>query len=182
MSKKTPSEHDNDLFRQMMADVKPLPADNRVEHEAQKPSPKPKPKSRPKYSEAETASEFIERDYAAPVDPEETLFFAHSGLQHRLQQRLKRGDIPVEARLDLHGQTIAEAGDTLAQFLRAAQENGCRCVLVVHGKGQRSQQGKPVLKTQVNHWLRQHDAVLGFSSAQTRHGGAGALYVLLRRH
>lgn len=159
-----------------------MPADNRVTHETQKPSPKPKPGPGQEHTEAGTSSEFIERDYVAPVAAEESLFFARPGLQHRLKQRLKRGDIPLDAHLDLHGQTIAEAGDTLAQFLREAQQNGCRCVLVVHGKGQRSQQGKPVLKSQVNHWLRQHDAVLGFCSAQARHGGSGALYVLLRRH
>lgn len=174
---KTPDDDHDNLFRQMMADVKPLPADNRVKHPSTKPSPKPKDHP----SGVTTASEFIERHFAVAVAPEESLFFTRPGLQHRLQQKLKRGNIPIDARLDLHGQTIAEAGNTLADFLSEAQENGYRCVIVVHGKGQRSQQGKPVLKTQVNHWLQNNNNVLGFCSAQARDGGTGSVYVLLKR-
>ena len=175
---KTPDDSEDNLFQEMMADVKPLPTDNRVAHTPPKPSPRPRQQA----DEAVTDSAFIERDFVTPLNPEESLFFARPGLQHRLLQRLKRGEFPVEGRLDLHGRTIAEAGDDLASFLQEARENGCRCVIVIHGKGQRSQEGKPVLKSQVNHWLQSHDAVLAFSSAQPRHGGSGAVYILLRRH
>lgn len=126
------------------------------------------------------AAGFAVRDHAPPVAPDEHLDFARSGPQQKLLRRLKRGELSLEARLDLHGCTLTEAGDRLAHFLESSTASGQRCVLVVHGKGQRSEAGRPVLKSQVNQWLRDHPAVLAFSSAQPRDGGTGALYLLLR--
>lgn len=177
MPKDKPPENDDDLFRRLMADVKPLETEARVQPEKPKISPHHKTQS----PEEDIESSFVEFAHAAEVDPEESLFFTRTGLQQRTIRQLKRGDMPIEARLDLHGQTINEAGILLTQFIEQAQVEGCRCVIVIHGKGQRSAEGKPVLKTQVNHWLRESPAVLAFSSAQPKHGGAGAVYVLLKK-
>lgn len=168
---------DEDLFRQMMSDVKPLATEKRVTPN----KPRPSPKRRPPSAKPPSSTGFTAREHVTDVAPEETLFFARSGLQTRLLRQLKRGDLRPEARLDLHGQTIAEAGVQLADFLDAAQAEGLRCVCIVHGKGHRSAEGRPVLKTQVNQWLRDISSVLAFSSAQPKEGGMGALYVLLRR-
>ena len=173
---KTP-ENDMELFRQVVGDVKPLQADERISYQSPKPSPRP----RRKHAGTESTSDFCERDYIVPVDSDELLLFTRPGIQHRQLQRLKRGDIPGEARLDLHGQTIDQAGASLHAFLNDSVAAGRRCVVVVHGKGQRSGEDKPILKSQVNHWLRDSSSVLAFCSAQPRDGGAGALYVLLRR-
>ena len=78
-------------------------------------------------------------------------------------------------------QIIEEAGKSLTQFLEEAQSVGIRCVIVIHGKGTRSSESRPVLKTQVNHWLRDSPAVLAFSSTQPKHGGTGSGYVLLKK-
>jgi DNA-nicking Smr family endonuclease len=174
---KTPEHDAENLFRAQMADVTPLPAEPRIEHRPRKPAPRP----RPAPAATADAGGFVAREQLAPLGPDESQFFTRAGLQQRAQRRLKRGELAIEARLDLHGHTLERAAAELAHFLQAAQAHGCRCVLVIHGKGQRSAQGKPVLKSQVDHWLRQHPAVMGFASAQPRHGGAGALYVLLRR-
>lgn len=172
--------NDDDLFRQMMSDVKPLSEKKSAEKFVPaKPHPSAKPPQPPPDTSASSA--FAPREHVPEVAPEEALFFARGGLQHRLLRQLKRGDLRPEARLDLHGQTIAEAGATLAEFLEAAQATGLRCVCVVHGKGHRSAEGRPVLKTQINQWLRDTPDVLAFSSAQPRDGGMGALYILLRR-
>ena len=159
----------------MMADVKPLADD----HNAPVPT-RPAPRRRVEREAPAPASAFAVRDHAAPVAADEHLDFARSGPQHKLLRRLRRGELDVEARLDLHGCTLPEAGDRLAHFLQAASDSGRRCVLVVHGKGHRSEAGQGVLKSQVNQWLRNHPAVLAFSSAQPRDGGTGALYLLLR--
>jgi DNA-nicking Smr family endonuclease len=173
---------ENDLFRDMMTDVTPLPDANRVVHDKPRPAPKRRPQaSGPSPSHSSDETGFIAREHVADIAPEERLFFAHPGLQHRETRRLKRGDISIEATLDLHGQTIAEAGALLSHFLNDAQAEGLRCICVVHGKGHRSTEGRPVLKGQVNQWLRDAPPVLAFSSAQARDGGMGALYVLLRR-
>ena len=177
MPKDKPPENDNDLFRRMMADVKPLDTEERVQPE--KPKISPHHKTQTPADAIET--NFVEFEHATYVAPEESLFFVRTGLQQRTIKQLKRGDMRIEARLDLHGETIAEAGMLLTLFIEQAQAEGCRCVIVIHGKGQRSSEGKPVLKTQVNHWLRECPAVLAFSSAQPRHGGAGAVYVLLKK-
>jgi DNA-nicking Smr family endonuclease len=172
------TQDDTDLFRRMMTDVRPLPADNRT------PAAIPrKTVHRQRTSATAEAAEtgFTPREYALRVASEESLFFARSGLQQRLLRRLKRGDISPQATLDLHSRSVAEAGEELAAFLLAAQKTALRCVIVIHGKGYQSIDGKPVLKIQVNHWLRDAPSVLAFSSAQLRHGGMGAVYVLLRR-
>ncbi len=177
MPKDKPPEKDEDLFRQMMAGVKPLRVEKRVEPEKPKISPHHKTRS----PEEDITSDFGEQMYVTGVNPEETLFFARAGLQQRTIKQLKRGDLPIDARLDLHGETINDAGILLTQFIEQARDEGCRCVIVIHGKGHRSAEGKPVLKAQVNHWLRESPAVLAFSSAQPKHGGAGAVYVLLKK-
>jgi DNA-nicking Smr family endonuclease len=177
-SKKSSKKSSNDeieLFRREMEGVKPL-ADDRVILTPPQPAPR-----RRADTEASASSGFAVREHAAPVDPDEELFFARSGPQHKLLRRLKRGELPVEASLDLHGHTLAAAGDLLANFLQTATGSGFRCVLVVHGKGHRSEAGRPVLKSQVNQWLRDHPAVLAFCSAVPRDGGGGAVYILLQR-
>ena len=104
-------------------------------------------------------------------------------LARREKQKLVRGRAPIDARLDLHGMTQAQAHAALARFLRHAQADGARFVLVITGKGVRA--GEPgVLRRQVPLWLglaEFRDAVVGFEEAHMAHGGQGALYVRLRR-
>ena len=104
-------------------------------------------------------------------------------LDRRSAERLSRGQLPIEGRLDLHGLTQAAAADRLAKFLGRAQGEGKRCVLVITGKGG-SGERPGVLREQVPRWLNQHPnraLVLAFDYARPQHGGQGALYVLLKR-
>ena len=99
-------------------------------------------------------------------------------------RRLKRGDYAVEGRLDLHGLTREEARGAVERFLRQSRLSGQRCVLLVHGRGRNSEYQLPVLKEALLGWLaagRFGRQVLAFASARPADGGAGALYVLLRR-
>jgi DNA-nicking Smr family endonuclease len=108
-------------------------------------------------------------------------------LDRRQKQRLARGTVPLDVRIDLHSRTQSEAHAALLSFLRAAQIDGARFVLVITGKGARvrddwSERG--VLKRQVPQWLKLPEFrsyVVGFEDAHVGHGGAGALYVRLRR-
>jgi DNA-nicking Smr family endonuclease len=113
-------------------------------------------------------------------------------LGRRMRQKLARGSENIDARIDLHGMTQADAHAALAHFLRRAQHNGARVVLVITGKGATiatSAGADPyaergVLKRQVPHWLESAEMrplVVGFESATIGHGGAGALYVRVRR-
>ena len=103
------------------------------------------------------------------------------GIQAKLQSKLKKGQVPFEFKIDLHGATVNQAGKQLQHAIESAHASGIRCVLVVHGRGKGSFDNKPALKTHVNQWLRDLPQVLAFHSAQARHGGTGALYVLLKR-
>jgi DNA-nicking Smr family endonuclease len=110
-------------------------------------------------------------------------------LERRLRQRLAKGQVAIERRLDLHGLTQREAHDALVHFLHAAQRDGARIALVVTGKGARTVDPDPfaergVLRRLVPQWLKGGELralVVGFEPAHTGHGGEGALYVRLRR-
>lgn len=108
-------------------------------------------------------------------------------LERRLRQKLSRGQAEVDAAIDLHGLTQAEAHSALHHFLARAQSDGARLVLVVTGKGEarpNSEFGGGVLRRAVPLWLKAPEwraFVVGFEEASRPHGGAGALYVRLRR-
>ena len=94
---------------------------------------------------------------------------------------LKAGQIPFEGSLDLHGMSVEKARGTLWEFLAEAGKFEIRCVRVTHGKAARVDGKRPLIKSHVNTWLRQHPQVLGFTSCLAKHGGTGALYVMLKR-
>ncbi len=107
-----------------------------------------------------------------------------SGLDRRVLSSLKRGDFAVRAHLDLHGMTRDVAREEVEKFMLRARRENMRCVLVVHGRGLNSKDNVPVLKNLVTNWLERGSisrSVLAFSTARPHDGGAGALYVLLRR-
>jgi DNA-nicking Smr family endonuclease len=149
----------------------PLPADPAPPAAPGKPKPKPKPAHVPARSAPPAAR---------PTAPLETF-------DRRLKQRLARGTEVIDARVDLHGKTQSEAHAALFSFLRKAQSDGAKFVLVITGKGGSAGEdfsGRGVLKRQVPQWLRLPEFrryVLGFEDAHLRHGGAGALYLRIRR-
>jgi DNA-nicking Smr family endonuclease len=106
---------------------------------------------------------------------------AAPGLDRRSAERLRRGALPIEARLDLHGLTQDEAHGALVDFVARSATAGRRCVLVITGKGVR---GSGVLRSAVPRWLNEAPSrrlLLAFAPAQPKDGGSGALYLLLRR-
>jgi DNA-nicking Smr family endonuclease len=106
-----------------------------------------------------------------------------AGIDRANAERLKRGRHPIEARLDLHGMTQSDAHRELLQFVENCYHNGRRCVLVITGRGL-GPDGPGVLKAAVPRWLQEgalRRRILAVAGAQQRHGGAGALYLLLRR-
>ncbi len=111
-----------------------------------------------------------------------------AGLDRRNLERLRRGKLPIEGTIDLHGDTQAVAHRRLSAFLARTQAAGKRCVLVITGKGRlgRSESGQEpgVIRANLPRWLNEapnRERVLAFAQAQPSHGGAGAFYVLLKR-
>jgi DNA-nicking Smr family endonuclease len=118
----------------------------------------------------------LPRPYARALDPQRPVDF-----DRRTWLRLKRGRVEIERRLDLHGQTQAQAHRRLQAFVAEAAAAGCRCVLIVTGKGPET---GGTLRHMVPRWLNEEPnraRVVAFTPAQPRDGGTGALYVLLRR-
>jgi DNA-nicking Smr family endonuclease len=169
---------EHSLFREAVADARPLEQDRRPPLRR-----KPKPIARQRRRDEQAVLQsLLSDDYdPAEIETSEELAYARPGLQLTVWRKFRRGQYAIEAELDLHGCKVPEARELVHRFLRHAQADGKRCVRIVHGKGKSAEGKLPVLKGKVNGWLRQKDEVLAFSSARPQHGGTGAVYVLLRR-
>lgn len=158
-----------------MLNVKPLKQRNTVEPQTK----------RKKISRAIMVDEFETKtpalSDAAPhqtIGSNQKINYASSGIQPRLLKKLRTGKFTIENRLDLHGLNTEQARARISHFIQHCQLANNKCVLVIHGKG--SSNKAPVLKSMVNHWLQQIPEVLAFCSALNKHGGNGAIYVLLK--
>ena len=168
---------DFEVWRRMTRSVRPLPGR----------SAPPAPQEREPVSEAETV-EPPEADAPAPSGPPALRSPAAPGpgIDKRTARRIRRGALPIDAKIDLHGLTREEAYRRLTAFIAQSQAGGRRLVLVVTGKGRRSEDGMAagVIRREAPLWLtRPPNAarVLDTAPAQARHGGDGALYVYLRK-
>lgn len=180
MSKKNddPDDKEAALWSAATRDVKPLSKQGGISPpEDKKPAPAKKP-VRTVQAPLKSAAPVL-----TPKAP------ASAGLDRRTQEKLRKGQIPIEARLDLHGLSKARAHAALQDFIAQAAAQRKRCVLVITGKGGAGlrsplDQGTGVLKRSVPVWLAEEPLkalVLKVQGAQPRHGGAGALYVYIRR-
>lgn len=106
------------------------------------------------------------------------------GLDRGLLTKLRKGTFAIQAHLDLHGRTRQEAREEVSRFLTTCRGHRMRCVLIVHGRGLNSKDQIPVLKQSLKVWLTGGGMgrwVLAFCTALPSDGGAGAIYVLLRK-
>ncbi len=171
--KNSVSADDRALFRNMMRDVTPLNQKNTRPHI--------QVTSKTQYIEPHRPIDYDLSDYyAEPVQSDSILKYHRHGLSAKQTQSLKSGQLSYTAKLDMHGLRPDEAKDRLSRFITQQLQNQHRWVLIIHGKGGRFGEA-PVLKNLINHWLRQIPDVLAFHSALPKHGGTGAMYVLLRR-
>ena len=176
MAKKTLSAEDSALFRQSIGNVKPIENDNLLLETTQKPKPYPK-----------LQSEKIDTNFKQALDTdieqlyqEDSMSFIAPGLQKNVLKKLRKGYFGLDASIDLHGLTSREAEHQLSKFLHFSLEDGYRCIHIIHGKGLRSASEHPVLKNEINRWLRQHKEVQAFCSTPPKEGGTGAVFVLLK--
>jgi DNA-nicking Smr family endonuclease len=161
---KRPIDED-DAFAREMADVTPLKRDRRGRVHARAPL---------SAHRARTSAPLTE----SSDEPHNS--FAADGVDRRELRKLRRGDYPIAARLDLHGLTVADARERTRRFIDASRHRGGRSVCIVHGRGAHSAGGVSKLKQQVRACLRSHSAVLAYVDAPPADGGPGAVYVLLR--
>ncbi|QGT79102.1 DNA mismatch repair protein MutS [Guyparkeria halophila] len=167
---------DRALFLDAVGPVDPI-EDERVEPERPRVSARPRPEA----DFDQMVDAFGVSDLADAPEQGEQVQYVRPGVQKAILRKLKRGGYSVSASLDLHGLTVEQARQEVGDFIRSERGQMRRCVRIVHGKGYRSADGQPVLKTRLNRWLPQRDDVVAFCSAPPHDGGTGALYVLLRR-
>ncbi|MGC1953840.1 MAG: Smr/MutS family protein [Gammaproteobacteria bacterium] len=172
------NDEDVALFRDAVGPVIPLP-----QHKVApaRNLPRPHPQQTLQDQQQVLRESLYGQPYALDVEIDDELSFIRPGLQYRLLRKLRRGHFSVGAELDLHGMTVPVAQVELTVFLKRARARGVRCVRIIHGKGLRSRQGRPILKLSLDRWLRVRDEVIAFSSARPVDGGTGAVYVLLKR-
>ena len=175
-----PSRDELLLWRHAVRDAAPLKGKSASEPEPEEsepppPPPTPKPKSvvtsAPPPPKAKKALPILASGSAVDIDK-------------RSAERLKRGQMAIEGQLDLHGQTQDQAHRALNSFIERAYAMGQRCLIVVTGKGEKPDGSVGVLRSMVPRWLNDthlRPMILAFSQARPQHGGAGALYVLIKR-
>lgn len=183
---RTLSREEIELWRQVTQTIAPSPGRASIADSA----------SEPPVAQAKTPQNLIGYrepflpGYTPPAQNPPSGLAPLSPLERRLRQRLSRGRTEVDAVMDLHGLRQDQAHGVLRQFLFNAQGSGAKLVLVITGKGGRSpdlssyHSETGVLRRSVPQWLRAPEmrgVVIGFEEAAHHHGGAGALYVRIRR-
>lgn len=181
---------EDDVFARAMAGVKPLNNRNKGREVLTEPSVSP-PSSEDDAAGGEQAwvAEYLRNLVQGNVEFElsysEEYMHGHiQGLDRRVLEKLKSGRFSVEAHLDLHGLNAAQAREATCAFLRGQYHLGRRCVLLIPGRGRNSPGGQALIREELPVWMTREPlrrVVLAFCTALPRHGGAGALYVLLRK-
>jgi DNA-nicking Smr family endonuclease len=185
VSAEVQAQRERALFLAEMAGVKPLPQDPRGRVEKHRRPPLRGPDASEDLHALADLQELVAGRGEFTIQyTDEYMEGVAPGVDRGLAQRLHRGDYAVQGHLDLHGYTVEEAKGMVDRFLMQAYATGRRCVRMVHGRGRNSKDNRPVLKEQVQLWLshgRLSRLVLAFATAPAVDGGAGAVYVLLRR-
>ncbi len=191
--RRTLHPEEEELWRSVARTARPLHEHPVFHKQADAPSPEPLPlvatkPCLPVFSLGEKARK-PERHDLVPGLPDQ-LHAAPLQMDAKTHGKMTRGKLAPEARIDLHGLTLAEAHPDLIRFILNAHSAGLRLVLVITGKGKRRDDHGPIpqrmgaLRHQVPQWLRQPPlgpAVLQVTEAHLKHGGSGAYYVYLRR-
>ncbi|MFC5076993.1 putative DNA endonuclease SmrA [Vibrio thalassae] len=173
-------DDDLDLFQQMMGDVKPIHSDTVELKKTHQVSDAHLAKREAALWLSEQDPEYLSIDYAPMIKPDDLIEFKRDGMQEGVYRKLRLGKYPLQAKLDLHRRTLKEARDEVVKFLQQCMRMDIRTVLIVHGRGERSNP-PALIKSYLAHWLTQIKDVQCAHSAQRFHGGSGAVYVMLRK-
>ena len=176
-------EDDNALWAEVTKDITPLPDKNTAI-----------PEGNPQQSQKKRAPSYDTNKLhhkQSPAIPHPNSDIGHKELDHRTRERLRRGQVDIEGRIDLHGMSQNQAYDALLRFIPSAHAHGKRCLLIVTGKGHQRHgdtsllnRTPGVLRQKTPQWLSDPPLakyVLDVQNAKPKDGGEGALYVLLRR-
>nr|WP_277606802.1 DNA endonuclease SmrA [Aeromonas sp. MR7] len=168
------------MFLQEVADVRPIRSDNTLSLTGTSAPTEAQLARRQAATAEQLTLDHLSMEVVELLDPHAIVGFKRDGVQEGVYKKLRLGKYELQASLDLHQKTLNEARQSLVQFIADCEVRDIRCLLILHGKGERSTP-RAQLKSHVSTWLPQLPAVMAMHSAERRHGGSGALYVLLRK-
>ena len=172
------SDEEKKLFRKVVGKVKRI---NNNSKNSDKPKPSPYVREN-KENNIDSSYKIREvRSVYSKVDGNTKLEFCRAGENNNIFKRLRQGKIRCEETKDLHSLTVNEVEHELEKFFNDCKYHGLSCVLIIHGKGLGSKEKFPIIKNKLNEFLREHPMVWGFCSAQQKHGGTGAIYLLFKK-
>jgi DNA-nicking Smr family endonuclease len=186
--RRTVTTEEHNLWRTVMRDTEPLPGRELDGDDESASAPLADPVQVPELSISIPPPET-----PLPVQPKRNpLPFldpsSSAGIDRRTDERLRRGRVGIDGRIDLHGMTQSQAHSALNSFVLRGWHEQRRCLLVITGKGSTGRgsggQGMGILRQVVPRWLNEsplRPLVLAIHRAQPKDGGDGALYVLLKR-
>lgn len=130
----------------------------------------------------EETVDHVSSSFVPQVQPNEVLSYRSAGAQPYMVTKLKRGEYREADFIDLHGKTVEQAYEMTRRFILHAHDEGFRCVLIIHGKGERDHlKKKATIKSYVAHWLKQMPEVIAYHSAPEWKGGTGALMIIVKK-
>ncbi len=182
MAKRRVTPEELELWRHVAQSVRPIKAKRRAAAVKAETPAAPAPKAKATKAPAPVAPP-PKLKQPAPAKPHELTHGLSHGIDRRQAERFRKGKLPLEGKIDLHGRTQQDAHDDLLGFLKRAHGAGKRTVLVVTGKGMTTSK-TGILRQAVPRWLNEpafRHLVLAFDYAEPQDGGEGALYVLLKR-
>lgn len=191
----TPPKDDADLFTRAMSGVVPFPSEAKGRQiPGESPLSQSMTAKNRRRDNAESSDDLWVADYLRNLVQgtvefelsysEEYMHGFIQDLDRKVLAKLKTGRFSVEAHLDMHGLNALQARDATADFLRTQYHLGRRCVLLIPGRGKNSPGGQALIREELPLWLTREPLrriVLAFCTALPQHGGAGALYILLRK-
>ncbi|MDT0593718.1 DNA endonuclease SmrA [Glaciecola petra] len=121
-------------------------------------------------------------DYVTPLDPHDFLSYKQDGVQDGVYKNLRLGKYQIDSRFSVKGLKFDDARLGIFNTITACHEKGIRTILIEHGLGLNSKPFPAFMKSYVNQWLHEMEAVIAFHTALKQHGGLGSVYVLLKKH
>ncbi|WP_207060969.1 DNA endonuclease SmrA [Motiliproteus sp. SC1-56] len=171
---------EEELFRQAVADVRPLAKSNRAALRQARTKPSAAQLARRVAAEGEAAKE-LGVGPIEPVHPFDPIAWHRDGVQDGVYRNLRLGRYSSDARLELIGLSVPAARDELLRFIGECLRLEVRTALIHHGRGKQAQAPGNLLRSYLTRWLPALEEVLAFHSAQPAQGGLGATYLLLRK-
>ena len=179
----TSAGDDHDLFRDAVRDVAPLSNDVQPlpDNGAKALTPGQLARREAAVAQGRVADpNYLDMRDIRQLSPHEIVDQHKDGVQHGVLKKLRQGEYPIQDALDLHRKTVLQARHELYWFLQRSLAKGLRLVLITHGKGIGAET-EARLKSHVAYWVTLVPEIVACHSAMPRHGGTGALYVLLRK-